>query len=111
MLTRTPAQSLTSADLKENLRDIQDNVVTPILMRYGRHIFLKFTDGAKARKWLRNMFNRVNARRPEHGTRFTVNIGFTYEGLRVLGLSEKSLDSFPAAFQVGARGRASEVGD
>jgi Dyp-type peroxidase family len=107
----TSVQSLTSADLKENLHDIQDNVVTPILMRYGRHIFLKFTDGANARKWLRNMFNRVNARRQEHGTRFTVNIGFTYEGLRVLGLSEKSLDSFPAAFRVGARGRASEVGD
>jgi Dyp-type peroxidase family len=107
----TSVQSLTSADLKENFQDIQDNVVTPILMRYGRHIFLKFTDGAKTRKWLGNMFNRVNARRQEHGTRFTVNIGFTYEGLRVIGLSEKSLDSFPAAFRVGARGRASEVGD
>ena len=107
----TSVQSLTSADLKENFQDIQDNVVTPILMRYGRHIFLKFTDGAKTRKWLSNMFNRVNARRQEHGTRFTVNIGFTYEGLRVIGLSEKSLDSFPAAFRVGARGRASEVGD
>lgn len=111
MRTVTSVQSLTSADLKENLHDIQDNVVTPILMRYGRHIFLKFTDGAKSRQWLRAMFNRVNARRQEHGTRFTVNIGFTYEGLKALGLSEKSLDSFPVAFRVGMRGRASEVGD
>ena len=31
-------------------------------MRYGRHIFVKFNDGAKARAWLRNMFKRVNAR-------------------------------------------------
>ena len=75
-------------------------------MRYGRHIFVKFTDGAKARAWLRNMFNRVNARREEHGTRFTVNIGFTYEGLKALGLSQRSLDSFPEAFRVGMRGRA-----
>ena len=104
-------QSLTAADLKDNLHDIQDNVVAPILMRYGRHIFVKFTDGAKARAWLRNMFKRVNARQEEHGTRFTVNIGFTYEGLKALGLSQRSLDSFPEAFRVGMRGRASAVGD
>ena len=103
--------SLTSADLKANLHDIQDNVVAPILMRYGRHIFIKFNDGEKARAWLRNMFRHVNARREEHGTRFTVNIGFTHEGLKALGLSQRSLDSFPAAFQVGMRGRAHVVGD
>ena len=109
-------QTLTSAepdaaDLKDNLHDIQDNVVAPILMRYGRHIFLKFTDGARARAWLRNMIERVNARQEEHGTRFTVNIGFTYEGLKALGLSQRSLDSFPQAFRVGMRGRAQAVGD
>jgi len=111
MATLSSAQSLTSADLKDNLHDIQDNVVAPILMRYGRHIFLKFIDGAKARGWLRNMVKRVNARQEEHGTRFTVNIGFTYEGLKALGLSQRSLDSFPEAFRVGMRGRAHIVGD
>jgi Dyp-type peroxidase family len=111
MLTLAPARTLTSADLKDNLHDIQDNVVTPILMRYGRHIFFKFKDGEKARTWLRNMFKLVNARQQEHGTRFTVNIGFTYEGLKVLGLSRRSLDSFPEAFRVGMRGRAHVVGD
>src|ERR1700756_4330861 len=111
MQTAVSAQSLTSADLKAHLHDIQDNVVTPILMRYGRHIFLKFIDGAKTREWLREMVKHVNARQEEHGTRFTVNIGFTYEGLKALGLSQRSLDSFPAAFQVGMRGRAHEVGD
>jgi len=53
MSTLTFAQNLTSADLKNNLHDLQDNVVAPILMRYGRHIFFKFTDGEKARAWLR----------------------------------------------------------
>jgi fatty acid desaturase len=76
MTTITLSRSLTAADVKHNLRDIQDNVVTPILMRYGRHIFVKFNDGAKARAWLRNMVKRVNARCEEHGTRFTVNIGY-----------------------------------
>ena len=57
----TSAQSLTSADLKANLHDIQDNVVAPILMRYGRHIFPKLIDSAKARAWLGNVMKRVNA--------------------------------------------------
>ena len=103
--------SLSSADLKNNLPDIQDNVAAPILMRYGRHIFFKFLDGAKARAWLSNMFRRVNARPEEHGIRFTVNIGFTYEGLKALALSQPALNSFPRAFQIGMRGRAHEVGD
>lgn len=105
------SQSLTAADLKDNIPDIQDNVVATILMRYGRHIFLKFNDGAKGRDFLRNMFKRVNARQHEDGTKFTINIGFTYEGLKVLGLSQSALNSFPQAFQVGARGRANDVGD
>jgi Dyp-type peroxidase family len=111
MLDRTSAQVRTSVDLKDNLHDIQHNVVSPILLRYGRHIFFKFDDGAKARKWLRRMSRRVNARSEEHGTRFTVNIGFTYEGLKALGVSRRSLDSFPEAFRVGMRDRADLVGD
>jgi Dyp-type peroxidase family len=111
MQPTTAAQNLTSADLKENLHDIQDNVVAPILLRYGRHIFLKFTDGSKARTWLRAMGKHVNAREQEHRTGFTVNIGFTYEGLKALGLSQRSLNSFPEAFQMGMRARAAAVGD
>jgi len=104
-------QYLTASDLKDNLHDIQDNIVAPILMRYGRHIFLKFLDGAKARTVLHDTCKRVNARGEERGSRFTVNIGFTYEGLRALGLSQRSLYSFPEAFRTGMRGRASVVGD
>src|ERR1700758_195600 len=106
MSAQNSPRCLTAADLKENLRDIQDNVVMPILMRYGRHLFLKFSDGVKGRAFLRNMFKRVNARQEEHGTRFTINIGFTYEGLKALGLSKEALYSFPEAFRSGARARA-----
>jgi hypothetical protein len=59
MPTLASAQILTSADLKDNLQDIQDNIVAPILMRYGRHIFLKFINGNKARAWLREMVRRL----------------------------------------------------
>jgi Dyp-type peroxidase family len=111
MSTGASRWSLTAADLKGQLHDIQDNVVAPILMRYGRHIFVKFTDGAKARAWLRRLRDHVNARDAEHRRRFTVNIGFTYEGLKALGLSQRSLDSFPAAFRAGMRQRAGVIGD
>ena len=111
MRTRASSLSRTAADLKDHLHDIQDNVVAPILMRYGRHIFVKFTDGAKARAWLRNVRDRVNARQEDHRVRFTVNIAFTYEGLKAIGLSRRSLDSFPEAFRAGMRGRARVVGD
>jgi Dyp-type peroxidase family len=111
MSTATISQALKAADLRANLSDIQDNVVAPILMRYGRHLFLKFHDGAKAREWLSAMIARVNARPEEHGTHFTINIGFTFGGLATLGLSKRSLDSFPRAFQMGAPARGDEVGD
>jgi Dyp-type peroxidase family len=104
-------RNLTAADLKENVQDIQDNVVAPILMRYGRHLFVKFTDGDRARTWLRNLYKRVNARPQERGTRFTVNIAFTFDGLKALGVSRPSLDSFPQAFRMGMQRRAAAVGD
>ncbi len=39
MSTLASVQSLTAADLKDNVRDIQDNVVAPILMRTGATYF------------------------------------------------------------------------
>jgi Dyp-type peroxidase family len=103
--------ALTAADLQDNLHDIQDNIVAPILMRYGRHIFFKFTEPSSARAWLRSTRQRVNTLNHERGSRFTVNIGFTFHGLTALGLSQSSLNSFPEPFRIGARGRAEQVGD
>jgi len=111
MAIQPSEQSLSAADLKDNLHDIQDNVVAPILMRYGRHIFFTFTDGPRARNWLRAMRRRVNAAAARRGVRFTVNIGFTHAGLEALDLSRVALDSFPEAFRTGMRGRASLIGD
>ncbi|UHQ19394.1 hypothetical protein LVB87_14580 [Lysobacter sp. KIS68-7] len=111
MSSSTATRSLTSADLHQNLHDIQDNIVAPIFMRYGRHVFFRFADGEKGRAWLRRLSGRVNARQQEHGRRYTINIGFTFQGLKTLGLSQRSLASFPEAFRVGMRGRASVIGD
>ena len=52
-------------------------------------------------------------RKPPLGraARTCVNIGFTYDGLRELGVDEASLTSFPEAFRVGAAARAEQIGD
>jgi Dyp-type peroxidase family len=42
---------------------------------------------------------------------FCVNIAFTHDGLRRLGLADHSLASFPAEFIEGAVARASRIGD
>ena len=68
MDTNATVKSLTSAELQNNLHDIQDNVVTPIFMRYGRHLFIKFNDGAKGRALLRTLYARSKARQERHGT-------------------------------------------
>ena len=111
MSAPTSSGSLTGADLKDNLGDIQDNIVTPILMRYGRHIFLKFHDGAKAARGCAACVKRVNVRWEQHRHPVHGQHRLTYEGLKALGLSQRSLDSFPEAFRVGMRGRAPLVGD
>ncbi|WP_454626789.1 Dyp-type peroxidase [Bradyrhizobium cenepequi] len=41
----------------------------------------------------------------------TLNIAFTFEGLRALGLPVESLVTFPAEFQEGMKRRANELGD
>ncbi|WP_454619818.1 Dyp-type peroxidase [Bradyrhizobium cenepequi] len=41
----------------------------------------------------------------------TLNIAFTFEGLRALGLPQESLATFPCEFQEGMKHRANELGD
>ena len=42
---------------------------------------------------------------------FTVNIVFTWQGLRALGLPQDDLDSFPEEFRVGMAARKEVLGD
>ena len=102
-----------SDKLTDHKANIQDNVITPILMRYGRSLFIDFTDGAKARALLKKLTDLVaNARQERRGDEaFTVNIGFTYAGLNTLGISSDTLASFPEAFRQGNAARAAVVGD
>ena len=64
---------------------------------------------AQARAWLRSMLKLVNARREEHGTRFTANIGFTHEGLKAIRAVAAVARQLPRGVPGRHRGRAALV--
>ena len=53
MKTLTALRTPTAADLKEDLHDIEDDVVTPIVMHHGRQAFLKAHRWRQGAIWLR----------------------------------------------------------
>ncbi|WP_340114845.1 Dyp-type peroxidase [Maribellus mangrovi] len=63
-------------------------------------VFLKITDAGKAKHWLANMANKI-----EDGTSnpadSCMNVAFTFEGLKALGLNSYTLSLFSNEFQEG----------
>ena len=79
---------------------------------YAGYVFLKITDAAKARAALAEFIPDVITAehwtdKPESG----INLAFTYQGLRAIGLDEASLAAFPEEFRAGMASRASVLGD
>jgi Dyp-type peroxidase family len=74
-------------------------------MTHGCAVLLQFGDNAP--RFLEAMRNRCM--RPEAGVHY--NIGFTFQGLQKLGLSEQELSVFPPEFQQGMAARAGLLGD
>lgn len=106
-----------------DLNDIQGNVVKPY-GRFGyplaRYFFLVFTDAVGAQRWLNTLIPHITtgAPWPEPGTPAevplpdtTLNIAFTYQGMKALGLPRKTLSAFPEEYQMGMKARADILGD
>lgn len=107
-----------------NLHDIQGNVVRGY-GRYGfpyaRYIFFVVRDECAGRRFVTALTPSVTTAAPwsvdgdvENGLarpNATVNIAFTYAGLKHLGLPRKSLSSFPAEFSMGMKARKDILGD
>lgn len=106
-----------------DLNDIQGNVVKPY-GRFGyplaRYFFLVFTDALGAQRWLNTVIPSITtgAPWPEPGTPAevplpdaTLNIAFTYQGMKALGVPRKSLSAFPEEYQMGMRARVDILGD
>src|SRR3954453_16289630 len=95
--------------------DIQHMVITRVPALTGRYEFLSFRQPAQGRAWLAAVFDKVSsvqqARDSLEREQRWVSIAFTWEGLRALGVDEKSLASFPEEFRQGMVARAEVLGD
>jgi Dyp-type peroxidase family len=97
------------------LDDIQHILLTRAPALTGRYEFLSFRDGAGGRAWLSVIKDTVHSaaamRASVEKDKRWVTIAFTWNGLRVLGVDESSLSTFPEEFRQGMAARAEMLGD
>ncbi|CCO47610.1 putative Peroxidase [Vibrio nigripulchritudo SOn1] len=113
-----------STPTKLDLHDIQGNIVKGY-GRYGypyaRYLFLTVRKESDARRFLRQLTDRITSsvpwghiapnHEPVKKPLATTNIGFTFAGLKALGVPQKSLQTFPQAFAMGMPARKDILGD
>lgn len=97
------------------LDDIQYILLSRAPALAGRYAFLSFRSPAEGRAWLSAMLEEVPSvstmrESVAHEGRW-VTIGFTWSGLRALGVDEASLATFPEEFRQGMAARAEALGD
>lgn len=95
-----------------DLNDIQTAVLWRRPTPYaGRYFLLRIDAAADGCELLRRVLPYVTTeadrKNPDQAT--TVNLAFTYQGLKALGVPQDSLDSFPLEFQQGMAARAEDV--
>ncbi|MBA3946556.1 MAG: Dyp-type peroxidase [Herpetosiphonaceae bacterium] len=94
------------------LDDIQGLTVRGYNLPVGRYIFLQITDAGKAQQWLAQIAAEItNATPRPDKLPACVNVAFSYNGLRALGLPQPSLDTFADEFRQGIVQRAEMLGD
>jgi len=107
-----------------DLHDVQGNIVKAY-GHYGypkaRYIFYKIHDESAGREFLQGIIPLITTGVPWELTAksgaqnvpppATTNIAFTYQGLKMLGVPRKSLQSFPEAFSMGMQDRKDILGD
>ena len=107
-------RTLTGADIADNLGDIQGNIIKPYTFALQRAIFLEIKDADAGRAWLSRVAPRVTSAKPwDDGARpeRAVSLGLSVFGMRALGVSADTLESFPQAFAAGAAARAERLGE
>ena len=104
------------ADL--DLADIQGIILRGYTMPLVRYLVLRIDDAGLTRRALGRLAGPASSTDPQVTTAepwevkppFCLNLGFTYDGLRAVGLPESSLSSFPTEFVEGAVARAAWIG-
>ncbi|HMS65678.1 MAG TPA: peroxidase, partial [Ignavibacteria bacterium] len=97
------------------IEDIQHYLLTRPNAKIAQYDFLTFKNPESGRKWLAELLPTVgNAKgvlnASDEDMRW-VTIAFTHNGLRALGVDEKSLATFPEPFRQGMVARAPMLGD
>lgn len=98
--------------------DVQGNILRGYRKPRVRYLILEVADRAAARRWLaactsgRDGVPQITTEEPWTTMPVTCfNIALTWEGLRALGASQPSLDTFPTEFGEGMGKRAVKLGD
>jgi len=103
-----------------NPADVQGNILRGYRKPRVRYLILEVTDRNEARRWLaacvsgrKDTVPQITTEEPWGKTKpdTTFNIGLTFEGLRALGVTQQSLDTFPTEFKEGMVARATKLGD
>lgn len=90
-------------------KNLQGNILTPYRgMTHGCLLLMRLLEPKEtAYKFLTNLKPTADG----ENTEITVNVAFTYQGLKKLGMPEKELKKFPQAFREGMEARAGLLGD
>jgi len=100
-----------------NLEDIQGNITRAygrFAFPFARYVFLNLPDPVAGRRFVDLVRPKVTTAArwtPDTKPKVTLNIGFTYPGLRVLGLPTRTLQGMPESFVDGMKARAFILGD
>lgn len=101
--------------------DVQGNILRGYRVHFARHFALALGNAAGARSFVKGLVSGDEAASPQITTaahwrdrpEYFLNIGFTWGGLKAIGLPDGILQNFPAAFREGPADaeRAKHVGD
>ena len=95
--------------------DIQHILLTRVPALTGRYEFLSFRNAAGGRAWLSAILEKVQSaaeiRASIEQDKRWVTVAFTWNGLRALGVDERSLATFPEEFRQCMVARAEMLGD
>lgn len=103
----------TRAPVALDFDDIQHFLIHRSPALAARYEFLAFRDPAAGRAWVKGISEKVSSaaavRAGQAGSRW-VTVAFTWNGLRVLGVDQRSLATFPEEFCQGMAARADILG-
>ena len=97
------------------LDDIQHYLLTRPHATIAQYNFITFRTAEAGRNWVKAITETVGNAKTVMAANETdmrwVSLAFTFNGLRMLGVDETSLDTFPEPFKQGMTARAEMIGD